>query len=74
MIFEKGRRHNSMYETDFGALVVGVNTHSIRRNLNDEGGSLVVQYAVEIDHMLAGTNHLKVDIRSSGAGFDGFDA
>lgn len=65
MIFEKGRRHNSLYHTDYGDLIVAVNTHTIKKNLDDDGGSVVVHYAVEIDHALAGTNHLKVDIKSA---------
>ncbi len=63
LIFEEGRRHTSLYHTEYGDLIVGVNTEKIHSSLDDEGGSLDVRYAVEIDHSLAGTNHLKVDVR-----------
>ena len=63
MIFEKGKRHNSLYHTEYGDLIVGLSTEQIRSTLGDNGGSLDVRYAVEIDHSLAGTNHLKLDIR-----------
>lgn len=70
LVFEKGRRHTSLYHTEYGDLIVGVNTEHIRSSLDDDGGSLDVQYAVEIDHALAGTNHLKVDISTAdSAGF-----
>jgi len=63
MIFEKGKRHTSLYHTEYGDLIVGLSTEHIRNNIGDDGGSLDVRYAVEIDHSLAGTNHLKVDVR-----------
>ena len=63
LVFEKGRRHQSLYHTEFGDLMVGVNTEQIKSTLDDDGGSVDVLYAVEIDHVLAGTNHLKVDVR-----------
>jgi len=63
MIFEKGKRHTSLYHTEFGDLIVGLSTEHIRHDIGDDGGSLDVRYAVEIDHSLAGTNHLKVDVR-----------
>lgn len=70
LVFEQGRRHTSLYHTEYGDLIVGVNTERIKSSLDDDGGHLDVQYAVEIDHALAGTNHLKVDIRAAdGAGF-----
>lgn len=64
MVFEKGRRHTSLYHTEFGDLIVGVNTEQIKSTLDEKGGSLDVRYAVEIDHALAGTNHLKVDVKA----------
>lgn len=70
MIFEKGKRHTSLYRTEYGDLLVGFSTEHIRSTLDDNGGTLDVRYAVEIDHSLAGTNHLKVDVTPiDGEGF-----
>jgi uncharacterized beta-barrel protein YwiB (DUF1934 family) len=63
MVFEKGRRHTSLYHTDYGDMLVGLSTQSIHNDIGPEGGSLLVRYAVEIDHSLAGMNHLKIDVR-----------
>ncbi len=66
LVFEEGKRHMSLYDTDFGQLTVAVCTERIRSNLTDQGGSLDVRYAVEIDHAHTGINNLRVDVRASG--------
>ncbi len=66
LVFEEGKRHMSLYQTDFGQLTVSVRTERIRSSLNDEGGTLDVRYSVEIDHAHAGVNNLRVDVRATG--------
>lgn len=68
LIFETGKRHMSLYDTDFGQLTVAVCTESIKSTLTDQGGSLDVRYAVEIDHAHAGFNNLRIDIRAAEPG------
>lgn len=63
LVFQKGRKHMSLYTTEYGQFTVGVDTQSITKHLSDSGGFLDVKYAIEIDHAYAGTNHLKVDIK-----------
>lgn len=63
LMFEEGRRHNSMYETGAGAVTICVSTKSIHNTLSDSGGSLKVDYAVEIDHALAGCNMIAIDVK-----------
>ena len=54
MVFEEGRRHLSMYETPYGALSIGVNTRRMRSTLGEAGGDLEIDYAIEIDNLIAG--------------------
>ncbi len=68
LVFETGKRHMSLYDTDFGQLTVSVRTESIKSTLTDLGGSLDVRYAVEIDHAHAGFNSLHIDIRPAQPG------
>ena len=49
MVFEEGRRHLSMYNTPYGALAVGINTKKMRAQLSPAGGSIEINYALEID-------------------------
>ena len=54
MVFQPGRRHFSMYDTPYGALSISVNTRKMRAALDDHGGQIEIDYAIEIDHAVAG--------------------
>ena len=62
MIFEQGRRHLSYYEADDGPFTVGVSARRVKSALTDQGGSIEVDYQVEIDQSLSGCNALKVSV------------
>ena len=68
LVFERGRRHLSLYHTDFGDLSVCVSTQHIDNRLTDDGGRLDVRYLVEIDNMPTGVSHLKMDIQNADKG------
>lgn len=63
MVFEEGRRHLSMYNTPYGALAVGVNTKKIRSSLSGTGGDIAIDYAIDIDHAVAGQNFFRINVR-----------
>ena len=67
MVFEEGRRHLSMYETPYGALSVGVNTRRMRSTLGEAGGELEIDYAIEIDHLIAGHNLFRMNVKKQPA-------
>ena len=64
MIFEQGRRHLSYYETGDGQMTVGVSARRVRSALTDAGGSIEVDYSVEIDQAISGQNNIKVDVHA----------
>lgn len=63
MVFEEGRRHLSLYQTPYGAMEVGVHTGHLRNGLNDAGGDLEIDYHLEVDHRLAGSNLFRIHVR-----------
>ena len=65
MVFEEGIRHLSMYETPYGALAIGVNTRRMRSTLGEAGGDLEIDYAIEIDHMVAGQNQFRMNVKKN---------
>lgn len=67
MVFEEGRRHLSMYETPYGALSIGVNTRRMRSTVGDKGGDLEIDYAIEIDNLLAGQNLFRMNVKKNPA-------
>lgn len=63
MVFEEGRRHLSMYETPYGALSIGINTKRMRSTLGEAGGDLEIDYAIEIDNLIAGHNLFRMNVK-----------
>ena len=64
MIFCESQKHNFLYETPFGSILMGIDTHSIDKNMNDEGGSLEIRYDIEVDNVSVSRNLFQINIES----------
>jgi len=64
MIFSEKQKHHFLYETPFGSILMGIDTHSIKKNMRDDGGSLEIRYDIEVDNISVSKNLFKIDIRS----------
>ena len=65
MVFQEGRRHLSMYNTPYGAMAIGVNTRHLLAELSDRGGDIEIDYAIEVDHALAGRNIFRISVKEA---------
>ena len=65
MVFQEGRRHLSMYNTPYGALAVGVNTRHLYAGLDESGGDLEIDYAIELDHAIVGRNIFRINVKQA---------
>ena len=65
MVFQEGRRHLSMYNTPYGAMAIGVNTHHLLAEVDDKGGDIEIDYAIEVDHAMAGRNIFKINVKEA---------
>lgn len=65
MVFQKGVRHSSLYETPYGALTVDVSTLRLAHRLGERGGVLEADYTVAVEHQLVSRNQFKIRIRES---------
>ena len=54
MIFQKDVRHDSLYEMEFGALLISVCAKHITVQLDSCGGIVDLIYSIEIEHSAAG--------------------
>lgn len=63
MVFEEGRKHLSMYETPYGSLSIGVQTRRMRSTLSEAGGDLEIDYAIEVDNLVAGQNLFRMNVK-----------
>ena len=68
LLFQRGKRHMSLYHTDYGDLSVVISTHNIHSTLTDDGGELDVKYAVEVANTPLGVNHLKLNVKNAEEG------
>ena len=66
IVFQEGRRQNSLYDTDEGPMTVGIQTRHVAADVSERGGDIEVLYDIEVDHELSGINYLKINIRESG--------
>ena len=55
MIFMEGRRHESLYQIDIGALMIAVRATSVKSALTDQGGTVDILYNIEIEDTAMGT-------------------
>ena len=68
LLFQEGKRAFSQYVTEAGYLMMGVNVHHIRQRLDQNGGQLELDYALEMNHCVVGENHFSVTIRPATPG------
>ncbi len=62
MVFQEGVRHQSLYQMDFGALLLTVCARQILADVSDDGGLIDLIYDIEIENAAAGsvTYHLEI--------------
>ncbi len=65
MVFEVGRKHLSLYDTPYGSMEVGVSARKVRSTIGDGGGELEIDYAIEIDHAVAGYNLFHIEVKEA---------
>ena len=54
MIFREGVSHDSLYQVDFGALMITVCANRIFANISNAGGMIDLVYSIEIEQTAAG--------------------
>ena len=64
MIFSEKQKHHFLYDTPFGSIMMGIDTHSIKNDMRDNGGSLEIRYDIEVDNVSVSQNLFKIDIRT----------
>ena len=64
MVFSEGVRHESLYQMDFGALMITVCARSIFAQLQEEGGMIDLVYDIEIENAAAGVVDYHLDIQA----------
>lgn len=63
MIFQRGKRNSSVYETPWGTMMVDISTASLKYRLDAHGGIMEIQYTIAVDHQITGMNQFKIRVR-----------
>lgn len=62
MIFMEGKRHESLYQLDIGALMIAVKATKIDTAVSETGGTIDIRYQIEIEDTAMGTVEYHLDI------------
>ena len=63
MVFEEGQCHDSLYQMDFGALMLTVKATRVYYDLVEDGGTIDLVYSIDIENSAAGVIDYHLDIR-----------
>ncbi len=64
MVFQQGITHDSLYQMEFGALLLSVQATSVFYDIVPDGGVIDLVYNISIEHTEAGVIDYHLDIRA----------
>ncbi len=64
MVFVEGEPHESLYQMDFGALMISVCATKVASDLSEAGGTVDLVYHIEVEQSEAGTIDYQLDIKA----------
>ena len=62
LVVQKGKRHQCLYDTGFGAVTVGVSGRAVKSTLDDEGGMVDFSYSMDINTALTSENRVIIKV------------
>ncbi|MBE7029849.1 MAG: DUF1934 domain-containing protein [Ruminococcaceae bacterium] len=63
LIFMKDKRTTTYYETPYGTLSVGVKSDKLDTSLNEHGGTILVDYTIDINNCQSGHNQFQIHVK-----------
>ena len=67
MVFEEGRRYQSVYETPLGRMQMGIFPNSVYSSVDGEEGEVALHYQLDFGGRFIGNNTLSVTYRPCGS-------
>ena len=62
-VFEQGQTHRSLYQNTLGCMEMAVKPWNIEVDLTDFGGSIKLEYELELDGAALGVNSLEIAVK-----------
>lgn len=63
MVFQPGLLHESLYQMDFGALMISVCATKVSHSITENGGTVDLTYGIDIEQSTGGLVEYHLDIR-----------
>ena len=63
MVFQEGLSHDSLYQMEFGALMMTVTGKKVAHNLTEAGGTVDLVYSIDIEQTAGGTIDYHLDVK-----------
>lgn len=64
MVFQEGNRHESLYQMEFGALLIAVCATKVNYRLDENGGTVDLEYLIDIEQETMGTVTYHLDVKA----------
>lgn len=62
LIIERGKKHHCHYGTPYGDFMMGINTNDLKNEITDNGGSLYLNYTIDINSDFLSDNEMFINI------------
>lgn len=62
MTFREGKKDSFLYNTPYGTATMGIDTRRIQTDLRPDGGEIIIDYVVNMQHLVAMRNKFIVNI------------
>ncbi|MBQ4600045.1 MAG: DUF1934 domain-containing protein [Oscillospiraceae bacterium] len=63
MVFQEGVYHDSLYQMEFGALLITVCAQKLAFSLTEAGGTVDLTYSIEIENTVAGSIDYHLELK-----------
>lgn len=63
MEFREGLKNRVLYDTQFGAATLGIETRRVSSRFDERGGELSIDYVVNMEHAIASRNTLNMSVK-----------
>lgn len=63
MEFRPGEKKSFLYDTPVGSATMNMNTRSIRHSFGPQGGSLEIDYVLDMEHTVVSSNKFTLSVR-----------
>ena len=64
MVFQEGFHHESLYQMEFGAMMITVCATKVAYDITEKGGTIDLTYAIEVEQTAAGMIDYHLDIQA----------